>query len=77
MKSDDHYRRMESEAIEPIRVMEMLADREALPRRAAVLIVLAEKHILRAGEKSGEDWRKEIAKAENYLHRALTGEWMP
>ena len=27
-------------------------------------------------DEPDEDWRDDVAKAENYLHRALTGEWM-
>lgn len=28
------------------------------------------------GKTNGESWHEDVAKAENYLHRARTGEWM-
>lgn len=36
----------------------------------------AVKYLLRCGAKQGESWQDDVAKAENYLHRARTGEWM-
>ena len=76
---DDHYRKIESTGmVEPIVVMENLHDRllnSGIPANSALNIVLAQKHITRAGMKAGDDWKKDIEKSINYLTRALTGEW--
>ena len=78
-KSDDHYRAIEeSGRIEPIVVMEELAARlisAGVPAASVTNVVLAQKHITRAGVKSGEDWKKELQKSINYLTRAVTGRW--
>jgi len=37
---------------------------------------MAQKHITRAGVKKGDDYKKEIGKAINYLNRSITGEWI-
>lgn len=79
-KHDDHYRKIEQSGIEPIVIMEELLHRmieTGIPVKAAGMIMLAQKHITRAGLKQGDDWKKDIAKARNYLHRAMTGEWEP
>jgi hypothetical protein len=47
-----------------------------IPRKAIFPICNAVKYLLRCGAKQGESWRDDVAKAENYLHRARTGEWM-
>lgn len=62
---------------ETIDVIEMVVSRDGLPRKSAYCIGNALKYLLRAGNKPGEQWKDDIAKAENYLHRALTGEWIP
>ncbi len=62
---------------ESIEVIETVVSRESFSRKAAFCIGNALKYLLRAGEKDGETWMDDIAKAENYLHRARTGEWMP
>lgn len=41
---------------------------------AAWDVANAIKYLLRIGRKDG--WAVEVAKAENYLHHALTGEWL-
>ena len=78
-KSDDHYRNIESDSIEPIIIMEELLSRmieNEIPYRSVLNIVLAQKHITRCGSKKGEDWKKEIQKSINYLTRSITGEWI-
>ena len=35
------------------------------------------KYILRVGVKHPDAWKEDMQKAENYLHRVTTGEWMP
>lgn len=62
--------------LETIEVLESVVRREALPRAAAYCVGNALKYLLRAGNKPGESWRDDLAKAENYLHRALTGAWL-
>lgn len=79
-KSDEHYRQLESKGyVEPIVLMEQLMERlieNGVPVKAALNIVLAQKHQLRAGEKTGEGFKKEIHKSINYLTRATTGSWI-
>lgn len=60
---------------EAIEIIEDVVTRENIPRRAAYAIGNAIKYLLRAGKKQGEDWQDDVEKAENYLHRAHTGEW--
>lgn len=74
-KADTHYRELERTSIEPITLMEEINRRDQIPPEARLNIALAQKHIMRAGCKAGEDWAKEIGKAKNYLHRALSGKW--
>lgn len=67
-----HYDFLKFETIE---VIEAVVRREELPRESAYCIGNALKHLLRAGLKEGEDWMDDVEKAENYLHRATTGDW--
>ena len=62
--------------ISTIVILESIAEREDIPRKAVFQICNAVKYLLRCGAKKGESWRDDVAKAENYLHRARTGEWM-
>lgn len=61
---------------ETIEIIEDVVDRENIPRPAAFAIGNAIKYLLRVGKKQGEDWQDDVEKAENYLHRARTGEWI-
>lgn len=61
---------------ETIRIIEAIVGRNEIPRKPAYAIGNAVKYLLRCGSKQGESWRDDVAKAENYLHRARTGEWM-
>lgn len=61
--------------VETIKIIETIVNRENIPRKAAYAIGNAVKYLLRTGVKEGEYWQDDVAKAENYLHRALTGEW--
>lgn len=72
-----HYdMEISSGPVETIEILEAVVRREALPRAAAYCVGNALKYLLRAGNKPGESWKDDIAKAENYLHRALTGVWL-
>ena len=62
--------------IETIRIIECIVVRDEIPRKPAYAIGNAVKYLLRCGAKNGERWQEDVAKAENYLHRARTGEWM-
>lgn len=62
--------------ISTIAILESIAERGDIPRRAIFPICNDVKYLLRCGAKHGESWRDDVAKAENYLHRARTGEWM-
>ena len=62
--------------IETIRIIECIVGRDEIPRKPAYAIGNAVKYLLRCGAKHGESWRDDVAKAENYLHRARTGEGM-
>jgi len=78
---DEHYRKLESEKKEPIIRMEEKICNEIpvefhLICKRNLNLAMCEKHTSRAGEKKGEDWKKELEKAENYLHRARTGNWI-
>ena len=70
---DRHYSALQ---IEPISVIEQLMGNETIPADRRYHIGQAFKYMARAGTKDGEPWEKDIEKARNYLHRALTGEWL-
>jgi len=78
-KSDDHYQELEAAGqTEPIVIMEELHERlliDGVPPNAAANIMLAQKHMTRAGAKKGEPWEKEIMKSINYLTRSVMGKW--
>lgn len=72
---DDHYK---SEAIEPFDLKIALLDQliaRGLPMDSALAASESLKYIKRAGRKEGEDWRKDIEKAANYLYRAVKHQW--
>jgi len=69
----EHY---DKSGIEAIKLIESVVSREKLPRKAAYCVGNAIKYLLRAGLKEGESWEDDVAKAENYLHRSRTGEWI-
>ena len=62
--------------IEAIRIIEAIVGRDEIPRKPAYAIGNAVKYLLRCGAKHVERWQEDVAKAENYLHRARTGEWV-
>lgn len=55
-------------------VMERVESAEGFGMSQAWDVGNALKYILRAGKKDALDM--ELGKAENYLHHALTGEWL-
>jgi hypothetical protein len=73
---DDHYA---SKDIEPILVIEETIERlvkSGIDPKDAYNIGQSLKYILRAGVKEGEDVKKDIFKALNYLHRGVRKEWL-
>lgn len=62
--------------ISTIVILDSIAERKDIPRKAIFPVCNAVKYLLRCGAKPGESWQDDVAKAENYLHRARTGEWM-
>ena len=62
--------------ISTIAILESIAERVDIPRKAIFPICNAVKYLLRCGAKKGESWRDDVAKADSYLRRARTGEWM-
>lgn len=60
---------------ETIDLIEEIMSRDNLPPIQAHLIAEAQRYIGRAGKKSA-DWRTDIFKAMNYLHRAITDTWI-
>jgi len=75
---DEHYRKVEGRGVEPIEAMETIicngipAEFHAIVKRN-LNIAQANKYFMRLGEKDTPE--KELAKARNYLHRAVHGCW--
>lgn len=70
---DDHYSKM---PIQSVDVQEQILSAESgLTPTQKHHICEAIAYQMRAGLKEGQDWRKDLEKAENYLHRARTGKW--
>jgi hypothetical protein len=71
---DEHYK---SKDIEPILFCEQIMKTALeVPPESRFNIAQAARYLGRVGTKKGEDWKKELEKSENYLHRARTGEWI-
>ena len=77
-KHDSHYKR--TAVSEPIEIIEDLMvkhwHRASMPPEAAYSLGNAVKYVLRAGLKQGQDYKKDLEKAMNYLNRAISGEWL-
>jgi len=74
---DPHDKHYAEKAIEPILVIEQVMETaNAIPAKNRLSIAQALRYLLRVGTKSGENWQKELEKAENYIHRARTGSWI-
>lgn len=75
---DEHYRKVENRGVEPIEAMETIICNGLPPEFHAIAkrnlnIAQANKYFMRLGEKDAPE--KELAKARNYLHRAVHGCW--
>lgn len=71
--SGKHYDKGPAEAIA---IIESVVSREQINRVQAYNIGQSLKYILRCGLKDGESVIDDLEKAENYLHRAITGHWI-
>lgn len=65
-----------TDKFEAIDIIEAVVSRETLSRPVAYCVGNALKYILRVGNKPNASKWEDLAKAENYLHRARTGAWM-
>lgn len=62
---------------EPILVMEYMADeyvKRGISPHDAMNLAIAVKYLMRVGTK--DDVKKELFKAENFIHRVRAGKWM-
>ena len=74
----EHYKN-NSEVTETIVLMENVAENVIVAGgtvKQAMNASYAMKHLNRLGTKDGNDLNDELLKAENYLHRSRTGEWI-
>ena len=72
-----HYDiKMPTGKFEAIDIIEEVVSRETLSKPVAYCVGNALKYILRVGNKPNASKWEDLAKAENYLHRARTGAWM-
>lgn len=70
-----HYRKKDYEAI--LVIEGFLDDENGIPAKRKFLVASAMKYLFRLGHKGGDEGTlADLYKAENYLHRARTGEWM-
>jgi len=58
------------------RQLQMFIRDGSIPAASRLSVAQALRYLLRAGTKPGENWQKELEKAENYIHRARTGRWI-
>lgn len=75
---DEHYRKIEGRGVEPIEVQETIICNDIPPELHAIVkrnfnLAQANKYMMRCGEKDNAE--KELAKAQNYIHRAMHGCW--
>ena len=73
-KHDKHYQGQGP--YEPIKVIEHFLKVTGVPPLVAYSLGQVLRYILRAGQKEGQPWQKDIEKGLNYMHRALKGEWV-
>ena len=66
---EKHY----DKRIQPIEVMEQIAELENIPSNVSTNFQQAVKYMMRAGEKG--QFEEDVKKAYNYIHRAYFGEF--
>ena len=75
---DSHYARfVQATGIRIQDILESLSESCAIPPRHRVALFDCIRRLLRACiGKEGEDWQKELTKAQNELHRAIHLKWI-
>lgn len=71
-KSKQYYL---SAGIETISLIEDIMERQNIPPVKRYMIGNALKYLIRIGKKTPQ-YEDDLLKAEDYLHRARTGEWL-
>lgn len=72
----DHYKGLKRLGVDSVVVLEDFMEMEStLTPTQKFLCATAMKYILRLGRKNSVD--EDLQKAENYIHRARTGKWIP
>ena len=71
-KSKQYYL---SAGIETISLIEDIMERQNIPSVKRYMIGNALKYLIRIGKKT-QQYEDDLLKAEDYLHRARTGEWL-
>lgn len=72
----EHYKGLKHLGIESIAIIEAFMEMDSqLTPAQKYLCATALKYILRVGRKDSVDI--DLQKAENYIHRARTGKWIP
>lgn len=72
----NHYKEGPVETIEILESIVDSKERNLTPKQK-FSVAQAVRYLLRAGLKGGpEDAAKDLQKAENYIHRAVWGEWI-
>lgn len=74
MKTENHDKHYSALPIEPITVSEQIMKHNGLPPEQGFHIGIAVHYLMRAGLK--EDAVKDMTKARNHIHRAITGRWV-
>lgn len=68
----EYYKKGKFETID---LIEEIIERKNLPPKVAYNVSQAQKYIGRLGTKT-KDYKSDLFKALNYLHRAYSGEWI-
>lgn len=72
----EHYKGLKSLGVESIAIIEAFMEMTSqLTPAQKYLCATALKYILRVGRKDSVEI--DLQKAENYIHRARTGKWIP
>ena len=72
----EHYKGLKRLGVQSIVILEDFMDMEStLTPAQKFLCATAMKYLLRCGRKNSLD--EDLQKAENYIHRARTGKWIP
>lgn len=72
----EHYKGLKSLGVESIAIIEAFMEMDSqLTPAQKYLCATALKYLLRVGRKDSVEI--DLQKAENYIHRARTGKWIP